>query len=321
MLKATRTLAAGLLCLATLTAAAEWPEKPVKIVVPFPPGSMGDVVARLMSPGLSARLGQPIVVENKPGAGGNIGSAAVANAPADGYTLLVGATNNFVINQFLYKNLGYDPLTRLEPVSVLVDVPSVLFTSGAVPANNYAEFARWARASNGAANYASPGNGTTPHLSMVAIDKASGLRMVHVPYQGAAPAMQALLANDVQAYLVGAGIGVPHVRAGKIKAIAVSSAQRLPVLPDTPTFAEAGMPEVKASNWWGLAAPHGTPESVVNRLAAEIRTVLGERNISDRLTGLGVVANAEGPKSMKRQLEEESKMWARAVGELGIKLD
>jgi tripartite-type tricarboxylate transporter receptor subunit TctC len=320
-MKAIRTLAAAMLCLVTLGAAAQWPEKPVRIVVPYPPGSMGDVVARLISGPLAARLGQPVVVDNKPGAGGNIGSAAVANAPADGHTLLLAATNNFVVNQFLFKNLGYDPLTKFEPVTMLVDVPSVLFTSGAVPAGSFAEFTQWTRANTGKVNYASPGNGTTPHLSMFAIDKASGLQMMHVPYQGAAPAMQALLANEVQAYLVGAGIGLPHLRAGKIKAIAVSSTQRLSILPDTPTFAEAGLPHVKASNWWALAAPHGTPEPVVNRLAAELRAMLSERSNSERLKELGVVLSAEGPRAMKRQLEEEAKMWARAVAEMGIKLE
>lgn len=316
-----RTIVAAVLCLVALGAAAQWPGKPVRIVVPYPPGSMGDVVARLLSGPLASRLGQPVVVENKPGAGGNIGSAAVANAPADGHTLLLAATNNFVINQFLYGNLGYDPLAKFEPVTMLVDVPSVLFVSGAVPASSFPEFAKWARANTGAVNYASPGTGTTPHLSMFAIDKAVGLRMTHVPYQGAAPAMQALLANDVQAYLVGAGIGLPHFRAGRIKALAVSSDRRMSILPDTPTFAEAGLPDVKASNWWALAAPHGTPATVVNRLAAEAGAALAEPGNSERLKELGVVLIAEGPRAMRRQLEEEAKAWARAITELGIRLE
>lgn len=190
-----------------------------------------------------------------------------------------------------------------------------------MPASSFAEFTRWARAHPGKVNYASPGNGTTPHLSMFAIDKALGLQMTHVAYQGAAPAMQALLANEVQAYLVGAGIGLPHLRAGKVKAIAVSSAQRLAVLPDTPTFAEAGLAGVKASNWWALAAPRGTPKPVVDRLAVELRAILAQPNMSERLKDLGVLPMADGPQAMKRQLEDEAQVWARTVLQSGVKID
>jgi tripartite-type tricarboxylate transporter receptor subunit TctC len=322
-----RIALAGLLAAALAAPAAiaqssdPWPSRPVRIVVPYVAGAMGDMVARRLTEGLRQELGQPVLVENRPGAGGNIGTRAVEQAAPDGYTLLVAATNNFTINQFLYKDLGFDPLQRLEPVTVLVDVPSVIFIPASVPATTFAEFAGWARANPGKVNYGSPGSGTTPHLSAEAINQAFSLGMVHVPYKGASQAITALMAGEVQFYLVGAGVGLPHVRSGKLRALAVASSTPLAVLPDTPSFAKAGITGVDASNWWGVAAPAGTPGPVVERLQQALCKVLAEPATDQALTQLGVLRVCNAPAQMRAQLAREADGWRRALPELKIQVD
>lgn len=320
-MKLLRLLAAVLALLFAAHAHAEWPDRPIRFVVPYPPGSMGDLVSRVLGEELRQRLKQQVIIDNRPGAGGNIGTLAVANAAPDGYTFVVGATNNFVVNQFLYSGLKIDPLKALDPVSMLVDVPSVFFTNTAVPAKDFKSFVTWVRAHPGSVNYGSPGNGTTPHLSMFAIDKGLGLGMAHVPYPGSAQAVQALLANEIQAYLVGAGLGLPHVRSGRLTALAVSAPSRLDVLPDTPTFEEVGLGQIKASNWWALAAPHGTPAAIVNRLAASVAEAMATPEMKARARDWGVVPIAQGPQAMASRMQDEVKTWQRAVSESGAKAD
>jgi tripartite-type tricarboxylate transporter receptor subunit TctC len=311
----------GLLACASSAAFADWPEKPVKIIVPYVSGAMGDVVSRLLAEELRSRLGQAVIVENKPGAGGNIGTAAVAQAPADGYTLLVAATNNFVINQFLYRSMSFDPLAALEPVTILVDVPSVIFINANVPATSFQEFASFARANRGKVNYGSPGSGTTPHLSAELINRANDLGLTHVAYKGASQAITALLANDVQMYLVGAGLGLPHVKAGKLHAIAVSSRARLAVLPDMPTFEEVGLRKINASNWWAIAGPRALPKEVIDKLHAAIKDWLASPTTQARFQELGVVSVGKTPAETKAQLAEEARYWQRAVREIGAQID
>jgi tripartite-type tricarboxylate transporter receptor subunit TctC len=315
--------AVGLLAvlLACGAARADWPEKPIRLIVPYVGGAMGDVVSRLLADDLRNRLAQQVIVDNRPGAGGNIGTAAVAQASADGYTLVVGATNNFVINQFLYRNLSFDPLTALEPVSILVDVPSVVFVPAALPAVSFREFVGYARANRGRVNYGSPGSGTTPHLSAEQISRANDLGLTHVPYKGASQAIAALLANEVQMYLVGAGLGVAHVKAGKLRAVAVSSPARLALLPDTPTFDEVGIGQIKASNWWGLAGPRGLPKEIVEKIYSALRSTLAAPAVQARLRELGVLAVGNTPAEMKAQLAQEAAYWQRAMRDIGATAD
>jgi tripartite-type tricarboxylate transporter receptor subunit TctC len=209
--------------------------------------------------GLRNELGQTVFVENRPGAGGNIGTQYVEQSAADGYTILLAATNNFTINQFLYKDLAFDPIKKFDAITVLVDVPSVIFIPATIPVNGFREFVNYAKANQGKINYGSPGSGTTPHISAESINKSFGLGMTHIPYKGASQAVAALLAGDIQFYLAGAGLGAPHVKSGKLRAIAVSSKSRLDIFPDIPTFNEAGLGGINASNWWGVAVPAGTP--------------------------------------------------------------
>lgn len=297
-----------------------WPERPVRFVVPYAAGSMGDNVARLLSEELRTSLGQPIVVENRAGAGGNIGGSVVARARNDGYTFLIAATNNLVINQFLYKKLDHDPLEAFEPVTFLVNVPSVLFAHPSMGKDFQSLDAR-AQASKGRLNYGSPGTGTTPHLSMQAINQMQKWDMTHVAYQGAGPAVTALLAGEIHAYLGGAGLGLQHVQSGRLVAVAQSSDKRLSVLPDTPTFAEVGLGSVKASNWWAMVAPKGTPEDIVQKMNAALREIMSRPSVADRFEKMGVQAYTTTPRAMADTLREEAAFWQRRVTEAGVSLD
>lgn len=265
-------------------------------------------------------LGQPLIVENRPGAGGNIGASAVERADPDGYTLLIAPTNNLVVNQFLYKSLGYDPLTAFEPVSFLINVPSVLFVQPSI-GRTFSDFSKQAIARKGQLNYGSPGNGTTPHLSMGAINQAMGWGMTHIPYPGAGKAVLALLAGDIQAYVGGAGLGLQHVQNGKLAAVAVSNAKRLAVLPDTPTFAEVGLGSIKASNWWGLVAPKGTPPAIIERLNAAVRAALLRPQMAARVEQFGAEPYHTSSRVMGQTLVEEAAFWKKAVVDAGVRLE
>lgn len=297
---------------------ADWPERPVRIIVPYTAGSMGDTVTRLLSESLQSQLGQPFVVDNRPGAGGNIGSRAVELSPPDGYTLLIVATNNLVINQFLYQDLGFDPLKKFDFITVLADVPSVVFINGKIPASTFGEFVKYAQAHRGKLNYASPGSGTTPHLSAEAINKQFNLEMTHVPYRGASMALGALLAGDVQLYLAGAGVGEAQVAQGQLKALAVSSAHRLDVLPQTPTFDEVGIGNIHASNWWGIVAPVGTPQPILARLHDALCKALSSPRVKGNLDHLGDVPVCNTSDEMAKQVQIEADYWQKALKGMNI---
>ncbi|MFO1364005.1 MAG: tripartite tricarboxylate transporter substrate-binding protein [Burkholderiales bacterium] len=308
-------------CVLGASAVHAWPDRTVKLVVPYVPGAMGDTVSRLLADELRPRLGQPVIVENRPGAGGNIGAAAVAQSGADGHTFLVAATNNLVINQFVYPDLRFDPLQAFVPVSILVDVPAVIFVSASVPATTFPEFVSYARANRGKLNYASPGAATTTHLLAEILNRRYDLGMTHVSYKGSAPALTALLANEVQLFIVGAGVGAPHARAGKIRPLAVSSRERMAAFPDTPTFAQAGIADVIASNWWAIAAPAGTPKDVVERMNRALREALEQPKVRARLAELGAIPIGNSAEDMGKQLAREADFWSRATREIGAKAE
>lgn len=321
LLRFCAALAAAGFTLASPLAHAAWPEMPIRIVVPYPAGAAGDLILRQMLPALQARLGQPLVVENKAGAGGNIGAMDVVRAKPDGYTLLLGATNNFVINQYLYKSMGFDPLQALVPVTRVADVPSVLFINSSVPAQSYREFADYAQANPGKLNFGSPGNGTAPHLSALALSDAIGAQMIHVAYRGAQPGVTGLLGNEVQMFLVGYGVAGPQLSGGRIRALAVVANERLKILPDTPTAREAGVPDVILSNWWGLAAPRGTDPGIVKRLSDEIRALQAQPATQQYLSAQGFVGAANTPDDFARQLAREAVLWQSIVKKSGATID
>lgn len=313
-------LAAATLGAVALPARAQWPDRPVKLVVPFNAGAMGDNLARLITDELQTRLGQPVVVENRGGAGGNIGAGVVARSAADGHTFLVAATNVVVINQFLYKDMGFDPLKAFDPVTFLVDVPSVVFSTAKIPPTSFRELVAYAKANAGKLNYGSPGAGTTPHLAAELINRAHGLMMTHVPFKGAGPAIGSLLAGETHMYLGGAGLGSQHVKAGTLRALAVSGASRLKSHPEIPTFAEAGLGDANSSNWWGVVAPAGTPVAIRERFATAIQQAMDTPKVAAVLDRLGVAANAGGPQAMAAALTTEAAMWAQFVRDAKLTL-
>lgn len=311
-------LVSGLL---TGVAHAAWPERPIKVVIPYAPGAAGDILIRFMQPALQERLGQPIVVENRPGAGGNIGTQEVVRAKPDGYTFVLGATNNFVINQFMYRSMSFNPLEALAPVTKLMTAPSVLFVNASVPSGSYAEFSRYAQANPGKLNYGSPGTGTTPHLSAWALSEFMGAKMAHIPYKGAAPGVQALMGNEVQLFLVGYGVAAGQLASGKIKALAVAHNERLQAAPEIPTVREAGLPNVILSNWWGVAAPKGTDSAVIGRIATEFKRVLDLPTTQAFLARQGFVGVGNTPDQFSRELSAEALEWEAVVKKAGTRLD
>lgn len=302
-------------------ASAQYPEHPIRVVLPYAPGAAGDIALRQIQPLLEKRLGQPVVVDYKTGAGGNIGMQDVARAKPDGYTLVLGAANNFVINQFLYRKLGFDPLTDLEPVGKLADVPAFVYVSADVPAADWPQFQAYARAQAGKLNYGSPGMGTTPHLSAYRLSKAMGANMTHIAYRGAAPAVQALLANEIQLYIGGYSIAAAYVPQGKVRALAVAAPQRFAALPGVPTAKEAGLPDAVQGNWWGFAAPKGAPADRVARFAEALHDVLGLPEVQQAYLASGFVPGQDSPATFGAAWREEAKQWEAVVHESGVVLD
>lgn len=301
-------------------AAEGWPSKPVRIVVPFAAGSTGEVVGRLIGEALEPELGQPVLIETHPGGAGNVGAAMVAHAKPDGHVLLLGATNNFVINQFLFE-VPFDPIKDLEPITKVLDVPSVLISNPSVPAKTLKEFEVYAKANPGKLSYSSPGIGTTPHLGVEQLKQLTGIDLVHIPYGGGGPAVTGLLSDEVQLYMGGAVLVKPHVQAGKAIALAVGSDKRLDTMPDVPTTAEAGFAGYKPGNWWGIAAPKGTPGDVVERMHKLVAAALAKPELRARLSELGLVPIGNTPEEFGREIAEEAVLWSSTIEKGGIKVE
>lgn len=322
MLSATLVLAAMLALGPMHWARAEYPEKPIRIVLPYPPGGGGDVVIRTLQPAVEKRLGQSIIVDYRPGAAGNIGMMEVVKAAPDGYTLVLAPTNNFVINQFLFKGMNFDPLSDLAPVTMLVENPYLVTVNASVPAQAFSEFASYARANPGKLNFGSPGNATVPHLSGLMISDYLGARMVHVPYRGSQPGLQALITNDVQMFVASYGIIVPYLTSGKARALVVSGNERLKALPGVPTAAEAGVPAgILFSNWWGIAAPRIAAPAVLSRLAQDFRAAAEDAEIRKKFLEQGAIAINNTPAAFANQMRIEANAWKGIIEKTGAKLD
>ena len=303
-------------------AAAAYPDKPLRMVLPYAAGGSGDIIFRSIQPGLEKRLGQSVVIDFRTGAGGLIGVREVVKAAPDGYTLLFGPTNNFVIDQYLYRKLDYDPQQDLVPVTVVAETPYLLVIGEATPASNYGEFAAWARGNRGKLNYASPGPGTVPHLSGYILNETLGANMTHIAFRGNQPAVVALLANEVHMIVHSYGSIGPLLRSGKLRALAVGAADRLKVMPGVPTTAEVGIPPgAISSNWWGMGAPKGTSSEIVNRLAREIRGSLAEPELQKRFVEQGWIAGGAPPAEIAERLRQEAVLWKGIVERTGAKAD
>ena len=316
-----RTFAASALALAAprLSRAADFPTRPVRIVVAFPPGGPTDIVARVLAPSVEQAWGQPVVVENRAGAGGNIGTAQVARAAPDGYTLLVCASAH-AINPSIFRNLPYHPLRDFAPVALLTSSPFVLVVHPAMPVQNFAEFIAYARARPGRINYGSASNGSGNHLAMEMLKTATGIDLVHVPYAGAAPATTDLLSGQIGAMFNNMVSAAPHIPTGRLRALAVSGPTRAPSLPDVPTVAES-IPGFDATTWYGVLAPAGTPAPIVAELNARFIAALDGAAARERLTALGLEATPSTPEQFGRFIEAELVKWERAARAANVQMD
>ena len=303
------------------SAFAAFPERPITVIVPYAAGGAGDLVLRLLQEPLEKKLGQPIFVDARGGGGGTIGANAVAMAAPDGHTLMLGATNNFVINQFMFPKSRFDPLASFVPITKVAVVPSVMYMNPSVPVKTLGEFVAYAKANPGKLSYASPSLGSTPHLSIERLKQLTGADIVHVPYRGAAPAMQALIANDVQLYLAGWGVGRGFVESGKVKALAVAAEKRLPNAPGVPTASESGMPGFVAENWWGFAAPKGTPASVVDTFYAAVMEALKDPAVIKKLDEIGFLPGGDTPEQFAKDAKAEAAVWAETVAKGKLAVD
>jgi tripartite-type tricarboxylate transporter receptor subunit TctC len=322
-LRRRHVLAAALLGLtAGLNVQAQdvFPSKPIKLVVPYPPGGPTDIVARLVGQKLGEQMGQTVVVENKAGAGGNLGAESVARSPADGYTLLV-ATTAHAINPSLFKKLNYELLKDFVPVSQLTSGPLVIVASPALPAKNVAELVALAKSKPGALNYASSGNGQSTHLSAELFSAMAGVKMNHVPYKGSAPALTDVMGGQADLMFDTMLSAMPHVKAGKLKALAVTSAQRSPAAPDLPTVTEGGLAGYEAIAWNGLLAPAGTPPAVLAKLSAELKKALETPALRERFDAQGFAAAWSAPAAFDGFLRAEVDKWGKTVKASGATVD
>ena len=313
-------LLAALAAMPIAAAAEAYPARPVKIIVAFTAGGTSDIMARTLAQRLSERYKQPFVVENKPGAGGNIGTEAVVRAPADGYTLIVNSVGPMAVNPTLYKTLPYDPMTELVPIAQISDVPNVLVVHPSLGVKSIEQFVAYAKANPGKLNYASTGIGTSSHLSGYMLASRAGFDAAHIPYKGA-EAVKDLLAGRIQFMFATIPSIIAHIKAGSVIAIGVSSAKRSRSMPDVPTIAESGFPGFEAGSWFGLFAPRGTPQAVVAELNRATNEFIAERQVQTRMIEEGADPAGGSPEQFAGFVRREFEKWRGVVRESGATVD
>ena len=314
-------LAFSALAAAPMAGAQAYPAKPIRIVVPFPPGGATDILARAVAQKLTDAWGQAVVVDNRPGAGGNIGSEIVAKAAPDGYTLEMGTVGTHAINASLYAKMPYDHVKDFAPVILVAGVPNVLVVNPSLPVSSVQELIAYAKANPGKLNFASSGSGTSIHLAGELFKVMAGVQMTHIPYKGSAPALQDLIGGQVQLMFDNLPPSLPHIKAGKLRALAVTSATRSSALPDTPTIAESGLPGFEASSWFGVLAPAGTPPAIIARLNAEIGAWLASAEAKEKMLALGANIGGGSPEDFARHIAAETAKWQKVVKASGAKVD
>ncbi len=319
-------LAAGITLAALPTAhaqapGADWPNKPVRWVVPFPPGGAMDAIARTLGDKMGKTLGQPFVIENKAGAGGNIGADYVAKQPGDGYTMMITSIG-MATNKPLYGKLPYDPIKDFAPVSLLAIVPNVLVTNASQPdVKTVSDVIAAARKAPGKLTYGSAGNGTSIHLAGEVFNSLAQTDMLHIPYKGSGPALADLLGGQINYMFDSITSAKPHIQSGKLRALGVTTAKRSAALPDVPTLAEAGLPGYEVSPWFAVFMPAGTPPAVVNKLSAALRDAMKQPDVVARFDSIGAEPVGSTPNDLAKHLARESDRWAKLIAERGIKLD
>ena len=300
--------------------AARFPEKPITIVVPFPAGGTADVLPRIVGQKLTEKWGQPVIVENRSGAGGNIGAQAVAKSAADGYTLLATPPGPLTINKNLYKSLGYEP-DSLVPVTVLASVPNVLAVKSSLPVSSVKEFIDYAAKNSGKTTVATQGNGATSHLTAAMFANQADVKFTFVPYKGTAPALVDLMAGQVDAFFDNLSSSFRHHEAGKLKILAVAGGKRSPVLPNVPTIAESGLPRFESTTWFGVVAPEGTPPEIVKKINGAIVEILNDKEVQRKFLEQGAEIVGNSPADMAKFLAEERSRWKKVIQNAGVTMN
>jgi len=312
-------LVALLAAVSVAHAQESYPSKPVRFILPFPPGGPTDILGRLISERLSAQLGQPVVTENRGGAGGNVGAEAAAKSAPDGYTIVLVAPS-LAISPTLYTKLNYDPVRDLAPISLVATVPNVVVTQTAHPAT-LREFIAAAKAKPGVMNFGSGGSGTSNHLAGELFNILAGTKLTHVPYKGVNLAMQDVMAGRIDLVVIGVPAAAPHVKAGKLRALAVIAPQRLPALPEVPTVTEAGLPGFEVTTWYGILAPAGTPRPIIARLNAELVKAMHSPEMKERLAGIGTDAVTTTPEEFAAYIQAEIAKWGDVIRKANLRAD
>jgi tripartite-type tricarboxylate transporter receptor subunit TctC len=301
-------------------AAEAYPSKPIRLILPFPPGGGTDIIGRILSERMGADLGQPVVLENRGGAGGNVGAEAAARSAPDGYTIVLVAPS-LAISPSLYKKLNYDPVKDLTPIGLVAIVPNVLVIHPSVPAQTLAEFIALAKARPEAMNFGSGGSGTSNHLAGELFNIQAGVKLVHVPYKGVNLAMNDLIAGQVQLVVIGISAAAPQIKAGRLRALAVVAPRRSPALPDVPTVAEAGLPNFEVTTWYGLLAPAGTPKAIIARLNASLARAMHAPEMQERLAAVATDPVTSTPEEFGELIKREMAKWGQVVREAGLQAD
>jgi tripartite-type tricarboxylate transporter receptor subunit TctC len=316
-----RTVVALLLALSfnSIQAQEAWPTRPVRFILPFPPGGGTDILGRLIAERLSASLGQPVVTENRGGAGGNVGAEAAARSAPDGYTIVLVAPS-LAISPTLYPKINYDPVKDFAPVSLVATVPNVMITQPSLP-GQLQEFIAFARSRPGALNFGSGGAGTSNHLAGELFNIVTGAKLVHVPYKGVNLAMQDVLAGNVHLVFIGIPAAAPHIKAGKLRALALVAPQRSSALPEVPTVAEAGLKDFEVTTWYGVLAPAGTPRNVITRLNSELVKIMHSPELKEKLAATGTEPLTSTPEEFAAYIKREIAKWGDVVRKAGVKAD
>ena len=312
----------GAACAATCSEAVPaqaFPSKPVKLIVPFPPGGTTDAMTRVIAPQLSEFLGQQVIVDNRPGAGGTLGTEIAAKSSADGHSIMLGTISTLAIAPNFYANLGYDPVKSFAPISLIARLPFFILVNASVPANSLQDLIRLARSKPGLLNFASPGNGTLHQVAGETFNKMASVDLVHVPYKGDAPAITDLISGRVQVMFDALGPHRPYIKSGKLKVLAAASPKRHPLLPDVPTAAEAGLPGYEVVAWFGFLAPTGTSPDIVSRLNAGVLRAMHKPEVREALSMQGIDPGGSSPEEFSTLIRDEVARWSRAVGAAGLR--